>query len=79
MLLEALGVFVCMIVLDFAWGRYVLAMHLTAVKAANWSVVLSTLSGIMSIAFVHDPWLLIPGAAGAWIGTYLSKVDFSKI
>jgi hypothetical protein len=36
-------------------------------------VAVSAISGIVTILFVKDPWLLIPAAAGAWVGTYAAK------
>jgi hypothetical protein len=62
-----------MVLLDFCWARYV--RHVadkSALRSAAWAVVLYALTGGLYISIVHNPYLLIPACAGAFVGTYVS-------
>ena len=64
------GAFGLMFLVDWAWAAYMNAVTRgRALSAGAHSVVLFLLSSANVLAFVHDPWLLAPGAAGAFLGT----------
>lgn len=74
MIAQIIFVSVGMIILDFVWGRYVHVMaHGSSIIASNYAVLITIVSGFVTVAFVHNNWLLIPAAVGAWIGTYAAK------
>jgi hypothetical protein len=63
--------FSAMFALDFVWIFYTKAVqrHLP-LPAALWALAILAFNGITQIGYVHDPWLLIPTACGAFAGTY---------
>jgi hypothetical protein len=68
-----LAVFVASVFLDFAWAVY--TRHLVARNpgmASFWSAVIVILIGVNTISYTADPWLLLPAASGAYIGTYFA-------
>lgn len=72
--LGVLGVFVGMTSLDFVWSRYVAAnIEGSARAASNWAVLITLLSGYVTLSYVNDPRMLLPACAGAWVGTWLAK------
>lgn len=64
-------VFAAMFALDFVWIFYTKAVqrHLP-LPAALWAVLVLGFNSATQIGYVHDPWLLIPTACGAFGGTY---------
>jgi hypothetical protein len=75
---EWVWIFAALAVLDFIWAQYMAAVAKgPAASAAAWSVPIYALGSLVTIEYVHDPWLLIPACAGAFVGTYLS-VKWSK-
>jgi hypothetical protein len=73
MIWQTLLTFCGMTALDFVWARYTLT---TAEKqpwwAGGYASVLIILSGVVTLTYVNDPWMLIPAAGGAFAGTFLS-------
>jgi len=62
-----------MFVLDFVWARYTRALaNGTPLHAALWAMPITVISGLVVVGYVSDPWLLIPGTIGAFLGTYVS-------
>lgn len=73
-----LFIFVLNIVIDVTWAKFTInANRLNAHGASAWSVAIVALGGWSVISYVQDPWLLIPAAAGAYIGTWLT-IDFQR-
>jgi hypothetical protein len=69
--LEWAAVFAAMFALDFFWARYTAAVtDKAAAKAAGWAAFIILVSGFVTTSYVHDHWLLIPAAFGAFAGTY---------
>ena len=69
--MNALIVFALMFALDFVWVGYtrsIVSNH--ALRAASWAATLVLLNGAVTIAYVADPWLLIPTILGAFAGAY---------
>lgn len=67
----ALLVFILMFALDYVWADYVHAIgDSKALRASALSALLILLSGSVTIAYVENPWMLIPTVAGAFAGTY---------
>ncbi len=63
--------FLAMFATDAAWSLYVAAVAAGAALAASgWAVALFLLGAVAIIGYTRDRWLLIPAAAGAFLGTY---------
>jgi hypothetical protein len=58
---------------DYLWARYILALtdH-RRMQAATVSAVLQGLSGLVTIAYVGNQWLIIAATIGAFVGTWLA-------
>ncbi len=66
-------VFTALFVLDYIWARYTVAVgDQLAVRAAVYATAIMALNGYAAIGYTQNPWLLIPAAAGAFIGTYFA-------
>lgn len=73
MILEALAAFWAVFFADFVWARYITAIaEARKLHASAWAVALLVLSGVATIAYVNNHWMLIPAAAGAFVGTWFS-------
>lgn len=79
-MLQWIVVYGALTILDFVWARYNLATADKRVWAASsYSVAIILLSGVSVISYSHDPWLLIPAAAGAFTGTFIAvKLEAAK-
>lgn len=72
-MLEALGVFLLVTVIDYAWTYWIRTTATGKVlAAANWSGAIGTLQAILTVCVAHNAWMIIPAGAGAWLGAYLS-------
>lgn len=57
--------------IDILWTRCVAATaDRKALPAASWGTALYVVSYLVTLSVVSEPLLLIPGAAGAFVGTY---------
>lgn len=68
-----LGVFIVCVLMDYVWARYI--HHCAtgnALAAAWWAVAVIVLSGVSIIAYTANNWLLVPAAAGCFVGTYIA-------
>ena len=64
--------FLAMAATDFAWAAYVLSVRANDAAAASaWAVALFLLGGYAVIQYTSNRWMLLSGAAGAFVGTYL--------
>jgi NAD/NADP transhydrogenase alpha subunit len=64
-------VFAAMFALDYVWARY--TAHVAdkrAGLAGAWAIGICLLSGFVTTKYVHDAWLLLPAALGAFGGTW---------
>lgn len=65
--------FGAMFLTDFAWALYVASVKAGgALDAGLWAVALFVLGGVAVIGYTRDPWLLLPGAGGAFCGTWVA-------
>lgn len=72
---DALGVFVCALVLDLGWVISVrLVERQAALMLAAWAVVMQLLSYQSVLLVVHDASLQLTGALGAGAGALLGMV-----
>lgn len=70
-----LAVFVALAVTDFFWALTVRkAADNNAFAAAAWAVPLFLGQAVGVIGYVHDGWLLLPGMAGTFAGTYAGVI-----
>lgn len=68
-----MAVFVGVIVLDYVYAEYTkAAADRNAIVSSNMAMFLIVITGFVTSCYVINQWLLIPAAAGAWVGTYLS-------
>jgi hypothetical protein len=76
---EWIVAFAVMAITDICWAKYTAsaAGGSNPKKAANWAVALFLLGGIAVVGYTANPVLLLPSAAGAWVGTFLG-VRMSK-
>lgn len=66
-------VFTIAAMLDFVWAIY--TRHIVARNAglaAFWAMIVAALIGVNTISYTENNWLLVPAAAGAFVGTYLA-------
>lgn len=74
--LRWLGVFLLMAAVDFAWASYTRAVAGgSRGRASLYSVFIVVLGAFATFSWVHDLTLLVPTAAGAYVGTWLSMED----
>ena len=77
-MIKAAIVFASMFALDFVWAKYTFAMtEKRSFLSGNLAGLIILLSGIATIGYVEDPWMLIPAAMGAWLGTVVA-VEMKK-
>lgn len=74
---DYIWMFVAAFMLDIIWARYTIALaDRRALQAGGWSMLIFLVGGGLSVAYVHNPRLLIPAALGAFAGTYYAvKTD----
>lgn len=71
--LQALVVFILLIITDFVWTRY--TQSVTAERpysAAVYTAFIILCSGVSTISYVHDPRLLVPAVVGGMVGTVVA-------
>lgn len=77
-MLESIKLFCLLFLMDVIWTRLTQATVARAPGvAAAWSTSLYLLSTYAVYSVIHDLWLLVPAAAGAYLGTYVA-VKWSK-
>lgn len=68
-------VFAIMFVLDIVWARYTAALVAKRIgSASSYAAFIAVLSGVSTISYVNDHWLLVPAAFGAFAGTALGML-----
>jgi hypothetical protein len=68
-----LVIFASMFALDFVWAFYMKAVQRSAAfSAASWAIAITVFNGAVQIGYIADHWLLVPAAAGAFIGTFFA-------
>lgn len=79
--MKFVGVFILLVVIDFAWSYYIASVKDgKAVPAAAWSAFMMALQGIAAISYVNDPRLLGAAVLGAFVGTFLGvKIQTTKL
>lgn len=64
-------VFVATALIDVLWTRCVAATaDKKALPAASWGTALYVASSLVTLSIVADPLMILPGALGAFVGTY---------
>jgi hypothetical protein len=72
-LFKSLLVFFAVAIVDVFWTRYFQATaEKKATQAGIFSSFIILFGAISTRAYVHDGWLIIPAALGAYLGTYLT-------
>jgi hypothetical protein len=73
-----ISVFFAVMIVDIFWTQYFIATkYYKAIPAGFYSSLIILFGAFTTRAFVHDGWLVIPAAFGAFIGTALTIV-YSK-
>lgn len=77
--MEGFKLFCLVFLMDVIWTRLTQATVARAPGvAAAWSTSLYLLSTYAVYSVIHDLWLLIPAAAGAYLGTYVAVKRSTK-
>ena len=64
--------FLAMSLTDFSWARYMVNIKADdPLSASCWAVALFILGGYAVIQYTSNRWMLLSGAAGAFVGTFL--------
>lgn len=70
---QALTTFVLMAVLDYVWAYYQRAINLRFPgRAAQLSATIIVLNALVVLSYADNPWMIVPAAVGAFVGTYFS-------
>lgn len=70
--------FVTMFTLDYLWVGYTRALVAKrSLGAANYALLLFLVGAVNTLAYVAEPTLILPGAAGAWAGTFVASGGMS--
>lgn len=68
-----LAAFAVMVVLDFIWARYT---QYTVAKrqwaAGGAAAAITVCNSVMTLLVVDNPWMILPCAAGAFVGTAIA-------
>ena len=71
--LTFIAVFVVMVIIDFVWAKYIkAAADNRRIAAALYSAAIVVFGAFNTWVFIHNPWLVVSEAAGAFVGTWLS-------
>jgi hypothetical protein len=69
--MKPLLAFVAMIAVDMLWAKYIMAASdRRAFAAAAYSCGIVLGGAVVTLAYVDNPWNLIPACLGAMAGTY---------
>lgn len=64
--------FFAMVLLDVVWAAYTLKVQgKKPALAGMYASAIMIINAIVTISYVTEPWMLLPVAAGAFVGTYL--------
>lgn len=65
--------FFSMLLLDLIWVKYTHAMmRHRALAAGLWATAIAVCLAAITINYVDNAWMIIPTAAGAFVGTYIA-------
>ncbi len=68
-----------MATMDYLWVGYTRAVVASRpTLAANLAGLLFLVGASNTLAYVADPWLIVPGVAGAWSGTFAAAGGLSR-
>jgi uncharacterized membrane protein YfcA len=72
-MLRFLFVFALVTVVDFMWALYIKHTAISnPLTASVYSSIITLIGGVVTLAYISDPKMLIPAVLGAFVGTYLS-------
>ena len=72
-IVSSIIVFAAMAVLDFVFAEYTKATaDRKSLAASKWAALIIPLNVVVVSGYVTVWWMLVPAAAGAWLGTLLS-------
>lgn len=73
MIFQIVAAFFSLALLDFVWAYYTRAVVAKRPASASaYAAVITVLNGGAAIMYVATPILLLPAAAGAFVGTWLA-------
>lgn len=63
-----------MFAVDLLWAAYTKAFIRSAyLSASAWATLLMGATGLATLAYVHEPVMLLPAMCGAFVGTYIGS------
>jgi hypothetical protein len=72
MIWQVILAFLGMVALDYVWARYVLTLtKKRIIVGSSYAAGIMLLNGMVTLTYVSNPWMILPAAAGAFIGTYI--------
>lgn len=72
-MITAILVFLSVALVDVFWTRYFQSVaEKGATKAGLYSSLIILIGAFSTRSYVHDGWLVIPAALGAFVGTYFT-------
>ena len=64
--------FFAMVLLDVVWAAYTKKVQKNhPALAGMYASAIMIINAAVTISYVNDPWMLLPVAAGAFVGSYL--------
>lgn len=70
---QAIATFFATLALDYVWAYYQRAVNSKSAGPAAWyAALIIGLNALYLLSCNDDHWMILPAAAGAFVGTYLS-------
>lgn len=72
MIWQAIYSFAAMVALDLVWAAYTIKVQKKKPALAGlYASAIMLINAVVTISYVTEPWMLLPVAAGAFVGTFL--------
>lgn len=72
-MIQWLLIFAVNVALDVVWAKYTIAVGARRpVVSSFWAFNIIVVGGVSTLMIVDNPYLLIPAAVGAYVGTYFT-------
>ena len=80
-MLEWVAIFLCLVIIDILYAVYTKQVQKdNPFRSSFLASAIYLINAIVVLGFVNDPWLLIPAALGAFVGTYIGvKINIGVV